>query len=86
MITEKLAREEVLGKASKKKCMVLMNGERETVVWNCSCVNTLKGTVLDKTVPRHYKNGKPIRTYAERFHTASKSQIWSKIKSKILIF
>ena len=43
--------------------------DRETVVWNCSCVNALKGTVLHRTVPRDRVNGKPIRTYAERFHT-----------------
>ena len=43
--------------------------EREAVVWNCSCVDALKGTVLHRTVPRDRVNGKPIRTYAERFHT-----------------
>ena len=43
--------------------------EREAVVWNFSCVNALKGTVLHRTVPRHRVNGKPIRIYAERFHT-----------------
>ena len=32
-------------------------------------LNALKGTVLHRTVPRHCVNGKPIRTYAERFHT-----------------
>ena len=49
--------------------MFPMNGEREAVVWNCSCVNVLKETVLHRTVPRHRVNGKPIRTIAERFHT-----------------
>ena len=43
--------------------------EREGVVWNCSCVNTWKGAVLLRTVPRHRVNEKPIRTYAEQFHT-----------------
>ena len=43
--------------------------EREAVVWNCSCVNALKGTILHRTVPRHRVNGKPIRTNAERFDT-----------------
>ena len=42
---------------------------REAVVWNCSCANALKGTGLHRTIPRHRVNGKPIRTYAERFHT-----------------
>ena len=41
---------------------------REALVWNCSCVNTWKGTVLHRKFPRHRVNGKPIRTYAERFH------------------
>ena len=41
---------------------------REAVVWNYSCVNALKGTVLHRTVPRHRVNRKPIRTYVERFH------------------
>ena len=48
--------------------MFWINGER-AVVWNCSCVDALKGTVLHRTVPRDRVNGKPIRTYAERFHT-----------------
>ena len=43
--------------------------DREAVVWNCSFVNAMKGTVLHGTVPRHRVNGKPIRTYAEQFHT-----------------
>ena len=43
--------------------------EREAVVWNCSCVDTLIRTVLHRTVPKDRVNGKPIRTYAERFHT-----------------
>ena len=42
---------------------------RESVVWNCSCVDALKGTALHRAVPRDRVNGKPIRTYAERFHT-----------------
>ena len=37
--------------------------ERGAVVWSCSCINALKGTV-----PRYRVNGKSIRTYAERFH------------------
>ena len=41
------------------------------VVWNCSCVNALKGTVLHRTVPRHRVNGKPIRTY----RTVPKSRV-----------
>ena len=36
---------------------------REAVVWNCSCVDALKGTVLHRTVPRDRVNGKLIRTY-----------------------
>ena len=36
--------------------------EREAVVWNFSCVDALKGTVLHRTVPRDRVNGKPIRT------------------------
>ena len=69
----------ILCKASKNKCIVgkffqeffmfLINGEREAVVSNCSCVDALKGTVLHRTVPRDRVNGKPIRTYAEGFHT-----------------
>ena len=43
--------------------------EREAIVWNCSRVNTWKETVLHRTVPIHRVDGKPIRTYAERFHT-----------------
>ena len=39
---------------------------REAVVWNCSCVYALKGTVLHRTVPRGRVSGKPIRNYAER--------------------
>ena len=31
-------------------------------------LNTLKGTVLHRTVSRDRVSGKPIRTYAERFH------------------
>ena len=42
--------------------------EREAVIWNCSCVDALKGAVLHRTVPRDRVNGKPIRTYEERFH------------------
>ena len=33
---------------------------REAAVWNCSCVNDLKCTVLHRTVPRHRVNGKPL--------------------------
>ena len=43
--------------------------ERETVIWNCSCVDALKGTVLHRMVARDRVNGKPIRTYADWFHT-----------------
>ena len=43
--------------------------EREAVVWNCSCVNAMKGAVLHRTVPSHRVNRKPIRTYEERFLT-----------------
>ena len=68
----------LLGKASKNKCMVGMlfqeffmffMNETEAVVWNCSCVNAFKGTVLHRTVRRHCADGKPIRTDVERFHT-----------------
>ena len=43
--------------------------DRETIAWNSSCVNKLKGTVLHRTVQRHRINGKSIPTYAERSHT-----------------
>ena len=59
----------MVGKLCQEFFMFLMNGEREAVVWNCSCVNALKGTVLHRTIPRHRVNEKPIRTYAKRFHT-----------------
>ena len=42
--------------------------EREAVVWNFSRLNTLKGKVLHRTVPRHGVNGNPIPTCAEQFH------------------
>ena len=38
-------------------------------MWNHPCVNASKETVLHRTVPRYRVNGKPIRTYAEQFHT-----------------
>ena len=53
------------GKILKEFLMFLINREREAVVWNCSCVNALKGTVLHRTVTRDRINEKPIRTHAD---------------------
>ena len=48
--------------------------EREAVVWNCSCVNTLKGTVLHRTVARDRVNEKPIRGTVP-YRTVPKSRV-----------
>ena len=42
---------------------------REAVVWNCSCLDALKGTVLHRMVPRDRVNGKAIHAYAEQFQS-----------------
>ena len=48
-------------------------------------MDALKGTVLLRTVPRDRVNGKPIRTYAERFHTEPfQSPVSTQPKSHIL--
>ena len=68
----------MLGKASKNKCMVvklfqefflfLINGERGCRL-ELFISEYVKETVLLRTPSRHHVSGKPIRTYAERFHT-----------------
>ena len=48
-------------------------------------MNTWKGVVLHRTVPRHRENGEPIRTYADRFHTEpfQSSRITAALKTKV---
>ena len=58
----------MVGKFFQEFFMLPINGERDCHL-DCSCVNALKGTALHRTVLRDRVNGKPIRTYAERFHT-----------------
>ena len=70
----------IFGKASMNKCMVvklfqefflfLMNEERGCRL-ELFISEYVKETVLLRTGPRHHVNEKPIRTYAERFHTES---------------
>ena len=61
--------EQIYGGKIFSRIFLVPDELREAVVWNYSCRNALQGTVLHRMVAIHRANGKPIRTYAERFHT-----------------